>query len=64
MTDDVIAKTILKFVRQLDGAETDDRVLEAAIARRWLDKEGLPTPDGRRLIDEFDTLQKIGRPTA
>ncbi len=62
MTDDVIAKTILKFVRQLDGAETDDRVLEGAIARRWLDRQGLPTADGRKLIDEFDTLQNIGRP--
>ena len=64
MTDDVIAKSILKFVRQLDGAETDDRVLEAAISRRWLDRQGMPTPDGRRLVDEFDTLRNIGRQTA
>ena len=64
MTDDVIAKSILKFVRQLDGAETDDRVLEAAIARRWLDRQGMPTPDGRRLVDEIDTLRNIGRQTA
>ncbi|MEK7265382.1 MAG: hypothetical protein AAB227_04700 [Pseudomonadota bacterium] len=63
MTDDVIAKSILKFVRQLDGAGTDDRVLESAIAHRWLDGKGLPTPDGRKLIDEFDTMRKIGRPT-
>lgn len=64
MTDDTIAKNILKFVRQLDGADTDEGVLKAAIQRRWLDKRGLPTADGRRLMSEFDTLQKIGRPTA
>lgn len=63
MTDDVIARSILKFVRQLDGLDSDERLLEAAIAHRWLDKRGVPTPAGRKLIDEFDTLQKIGRPT-
>lgn len=63
MTDDVIAKSILKFVRQLDGAETEELVLKSAIERRWLDRRGRPTSDGRRLIDEFDTLQRIGRPT-
>lgn len=63
MTDDVITRSILKFVRQLDGVETDERVLEAAISHRWLDKKGAPTADGRKLIDSFDTLQKIGRPT-
>ncbi len=64
MTDDSITRNILKFVRQLDGAETEEGVLEAAISRRWLDRKGLPTPAGRRLVDEFDTLEKIGRPTA
>lgn len=63
MTDDAVTRNILKFVRQLDGFDTDERVLEAAIAHRWLDRQGLPTPDGRKLIDEFDTLQRIGRPT-
>ncbi len=63
MTDDAIAKNILKFVRQLDGDDTEERVLQAAIAHRWLDHHGLPTPDGRRLIDSFDTLQRIGRPS-
>ncbi|MCB2113202.1 MAG: hypothetical protein R3C42_03165 [Parvularculaceae bacterium] len=63
MTDDVIARNILKFVRQLDGVENNDRLLEAAIAHRWLDKNGLPTPAGRKLIDSFNTLERIGRPT-
>lgn len=63
MTDDVITKHILKFVRQLDGAETEKSVIEAAIAHRWLDHRGKPTADGRRLVDEFDTLKSIGRPT-
>lgn len=64
MTDDPIARNILKFVRQLDGAETDEGVLKAAIRRRWLDSCGAPTADGRRLVDEFVTLENIGRPTA
>jgi len=63
VTDDVIAKNILKFVRQLDGADTDELVLKSAIERRWLDRRGLPTADGRDLIRSFDDLQKIGRPT-
>ena len=64
MTDDVIARNILKFVRQLDGVENNDRLLEAAIAHRWLDRRGAPTPAGRKLIDSFDTLQRIGQTTA
>lgn len=62
MTDDLIARNILKFVRQLDGVDNDELVLKAAVAHRWLDKKGLPTPDGRRLIDSFATLEQIGRP--
>lgn len=64
MTDEAIRKDILKFVRQLDGVEADDLALKAAIAHRWLDKKGSPTPDGRKLIDSFGTLQRIGRPNA
>ncbi len=61
MTDDVIARTILKFVRQLDGGETEDRVLESAIARHWLNREGYPTPAGLKLIDEFVTMEQVTR---
>lgn len=64
VTDDTIARSILKFVRQLEGCDTDESVLAAAIEKRWLDKRGAPTPDGRRLIDSFETLNRIGRPTA
>jgi hypothetical protein len=64
VTDDAIARNILKFVRQLDGAETDELVLKAAIKRRWLNRKGVPTRDGRRLIQSFDDLQSIGRPPA
>jgi hypothetical protein len=64
VTNDAIARTILKFVRQLDGGETEASVLEAAIARHWLNREGYPTPDGLKLIDEFVTMEKITRPRA
>ncbi len=62
MTDDLIAKNIMKFVRQLDGSESEELVLKSAIERRWLDRRGHPTADGRALIRSFDELQKIGRP--
>lgn len=64
MTDDAIAKTILKFVRQLDGGDTEESVLEAAIARHWLTLEGYPTPAGLKLIDEFVTMEQITRQRA
>ena len=64
MTDDAIAKTILKFVRQLDGGETEESVLEAAIARHWLNHEGYPTPAGLKLMDEFVTMEKVTRARA
>lgn len=64
MTDEAITRTILKFVRQLDGGETEDRVLEAAIARHWLNREGYPTPAGLKLIDEFVTMEQVTRQRA
>ena len=56
VTEDGIARNILRFVRKLDGGESDDTVLKAAIARRWLDAKGAPTPEGRQLIRSFDDL--------
>ncbi len=64
MTDDTIARTILKFVRQLDGGETEERVLEAAIARHWLNRDGYPTPAGLKLMDEFVTMEQVTRARA
>lgn len=64
MTDDAIARTILKFVRQLDGGDTEEHVLEAAIARHWLNPEGYPTPAGLKLMDEFVTMEQITRQRA
>lgn len=62
MTDDAIAHDILKFVRQLDGGDSPESVLRAAIARRWLDTRGSPTPDGRRLIRSLDDLHRVSGP--
>jgi hypothetical protein len=64
VTDETIAKTILKFVRQLDGGDTEERVLEAAVARHWLTLEGYPTPAGIKLMDEFVTMEKVTRARA
>lgn len=62
MIEDPIARGILKFVRQLDGAADEDRLVEAAIARRWLDTSGAPTADGVRLIRSFEDLQRVSAP--
>ncbi len=56
MTEDGIAKNILRFVRKLDGGQSEETVLRAAIARKWLDPKGAPTPAGRQLIRSFDDL--------
>lgn len=56
MTEDGIAKNILQFVRKLDGGDSEEGVLKAAIARKWLDAKGSPTPEGRQLIRSFDDL--------
>lgn len=60
MTEDGIAKNILQFVRKLDGGDTEEGVLRAAIARKWLDAKGAPTPEGRQLIRSFDDLGRNG----
>lgn len=60
MTEDGIAKNILQFVRKLDGGDNDEGVLKAAIARKWLDAKGAPTPAGRQLIRSFDDLGQSG----
>jgi hypothetical protein len=59
MTDDAIAKKILRFVRQLDGGESEDVILNSAIAHNWIDRQGRPTPDGRDLVSAFDDLSRI-----
>jgi hypothetical protein len=46
-------------VKLLDGGDTEDRVLEAAVARNWLDSRGAPTQDGRRLIRSFEPLLRV-----
>lgn len=56
MTEDGIAKHILQFVRKLDGGDSEEGVRQAAIARRWLDVKGAPTPEGRQLIRSFKDL--------
>jgi hypothetical protein len=62
VSEDAIAKHILKFVRQLDGGDDDDVIFRTAINRRWLDNSGRPTPHGRDLIQSFHELERIGRP--
>lgn len=59
MSDDIIAKDILKFVKLLDGGESEDSVFRAAVARNWLDRHGAPTHDGRQLIRSFEPLWRV-----
>lgn len=59
MTYDVVTKGILKYVKLLDGASTEDGVIQAAIRRNWLDHLGEPTHDGRQMMRSFDRLSEI-----
>ena len=61
MTDEKVKENILKFVWQMNGAETSDRLRQVAIEKRWLDEDGVPTPHGRRLVDSFEVLRSIER---
>lgn len=62
MSEEGIARHILQFVRKLDGGDSDEGVLKAAIAHNWLDAKGAPTPEGRQLIRSFNDLRPGGWP--
>ncbi len=62
MSDDAIRRDILKFVKLLDGGETDDLVREAAINRNWLSPKGDPTTEGIRLAHSFHRQSQIENP--
>jgi hypothetical protein len=49
LSEDAITRHILKFVKLLDGGDTDELVRQAAINRNWLDPHGDPTQEGIRL---------------
>ena len=60
MMDDTLTKRkILKFVKLLDGGDTEARLLEHAISRNWIDGSGAPTRDGRQMIHSFDQMSKL-----
>lgn len=61
MTDEKVKEGILKFVWQMHGAATGDRVRQMAIENQWLDEDGAPTPHGRQLVDSFEVLRSIER---
>ena len=62
MTEDAIIRKILKFVRQVDGGDTDERVRQSAMERRWIDAKGVPTRDGERLAHSIDLMNQLGKP--
>ncbi|MEQ1929317.1 MAG: hypothetical protein ABL957_02130 [Parvularculaceae bacterium] len=63
MTDDAITKVkILRFVKLLDGGDSEETVMEQAIHRNWLDTFGAPTLDGRQMIRSFDQMTRFTQP--
>lgn len=56
-----VARRIIRFLKQIEGSETEEQLLSAAIARRWLDQDGAPTPDGERLVAAFEDLERFTR---
>lgn len=61
MTDDALTKVrILKFVKLLDGGESEETVIKSAMNRKWLDQRGSPTTDGRQLVHSFDKMSRSG----
>ena len=61
MTDDAVAKRILKFLRQMNAEEDEDALLRDAVARAWLSADGRPTPSGRDMIKSFDDMERVTR---
>ena len=62
MSEDAITRHILKFVKLLDGCETDELVRQAAIERNWLDQQGDPTQEGIRLAHSVHLQTQIENP--
>lgn len=59
MSEEAVTRHILKFVKLLDGGESDDLVRQAAINRKWLDQRGTPTIEGKRLAHSFHLQSQI-----
>lgn len=58
MTDDAVARRILKFLRQMNAEDDDDSLREDAVSRDWLTPAGAPTPSGRALARSFDDMER------
>jgi hypothetical protein len=59
VSEDAIRRKILKFVRLVDGGETEESVRRTAIERKWLTDEGEPTIDGRQLVHAFSLQSRF-----
>jgi hypothetical protein len=61
MSEDALTRTILKFLRQMNAEDSEESAVRHAVERNWLDDQGAPTADGRRLALSFDLLRSIDR---
>lgn len=63
MTEDGLTKVkILKFVRLLDGGETEESLVARAQSRNWLDSFGTPTVAGIQLVRSSDRMSRLVEP--
>lgn len=51
MTDEIIAQALLSWENLLSGCGFGDKALRGAQNRGWIDADGKPTEDGRRLFE-------------
>ena len=63
MSDEVVTKRILKFLRQMNADDDDAALLRDAVARAWLSADGRPTATGREMVRSFDDLERVSRQT-
>lgn len=60
MTDHAQTKTkILKFVKLLDGGDSEESVMARAQSRNWLDNYGIPTLAGIELIKNSERMNRF-----
>lgn len=59
MTDDAVARQILKFLRQMNSEDDDLTLVESAIHKAWLLEDGQPTQEGRQLIRSFEDIERV-----
>lgn len=49
----------MRFLKLMEAEHDESRLMEAAIERAWLTQEGSPTPNGVKLAQSFDEMERV-----